>query len=221
MAVILDFGKNEKMVKETVSSQRSTEMSRSLETSPSLLVRIRDMDDVAAWNRFIDIYAPLIHDYGRRRGLQDADAADLAQEVLQAVAKSAERFDYDVQKGSFRGWLLTITRNKLIDLMRRIRKPQHGQSDGEWALDQLAISADDEELWERQHQWWLVHWAAEQVRPEFEHNTWRAFMLTSIEQLTPQDVANTLELSIGAVYIAKSRVLARIKQVISEVEGES
>ena len=95
-------------MKDLIGSSGITEMTRSSETSPSLLIRIRDSEDVTAWNRFVDIYAPLIHDYGRRRGLQDADAADLAQEVLQAVAKSADRFDYDTRKGSFRGWYLQI-----------------------------------------------------------------------------------------------------------------
>ena len=208
-------------LKELVFGHRNTEMSRFLETSPSLLVRIRDLEDIAAWNQFVEIYAPLIHDYGRKRGLQDADAADLAQEVLQAIAKSAERFEYDTKKGSFRGWLLTITKNKLIDLLERLRKPQHGHRDGSLAIEQLAATAEDEALWERQHQWWMVHWAAEKVRYEFESKTWRAFMMTSIEQKNATETASELGISVGAAYIAKSRVLARVKQLIQEVEGEA
>ena len=212
--------KNRQVLKDHQQATRNTEMNRSLETSPSLLVRIRDMDDVAAWNQFVDIYAPLIHDYGRKRGLQDADAADLAQEVLQAVAKSVKRFEYDTKRGSFRGWLLTITRNKLIDLVERLRKPQNGRPSIDLPIDQIAALADDEALWERQHQWWLIHWAAEKVRDEFETKTWRAFMMTSVEQATAAEAAKQVGISVGAVYIAKSRVLARVKQLIQEVEGE-
>ena len=207
------------MLKDPARDRCNTQMSRFLETSPSLLVRIRDLEDVAAWNQFVDIYAPLIHDYGRKRGLQDADAADLAQDVLQTVAKSVERFEYDTKKGSFRGWLLTVTRNKLIDLVGRLKKPQHGRRDGDVSMEELAVTADDEALWERQHQWWLVHWAAEKVKCEFEANTWRAFMMTSIEQKSAADSAKDLGISVGAVYIAKSRVLARVKQLIQDVEG--
>ena len=209
------------MVKDLIGSSSITEMTRSSETSPSLLIRIRDSEDVTAWNRFVDIYAPLIHDYGRRRGLQDADAADLAQEVLQAVAKSADRFDYDTRKGSFRGWLFTITRNKLINLVERLRRQRLGSGDCSVAIDQLATIPDNDALWEQQHQWWLVHWAADQVKDEFESKTWRAFMMTSIDQVSPAEVGSRLEMSVGSVYIAKSRLLARLKQVIQEVEGEA
>ena len=198
-------------------------MSRSFDTSSSLLIRIRDPQDVAAWNLFVDIYAPFIHDYGRRRGFQDTDAADLAQDVLLAVAKSADRFDYDAMKGSFRGWLLTITRNKMCDLIERNRRQEResGNYRVAQAIHERATTSDDEAMWERQHQWWLVHWAAEQIRDEFESKTWRAFIMTSTDQLNPAEVGSRLQMSVGAVYIAKHRVLARIKQVIQEVEGEA
>lgn len=195
-------------------------MSRSLETNPSLLVRIRDLDDAQAWNQFVEIYAPLIHDYGRRRGLQDADAADLAQDVLQAVARSAGRFEYDRTRGSFRGWLLTITRNKLMDLLQRQKRASQEASDKNLDIDQLADDPNDVSLWERQHQWWLIRWSADQVRHEFEEKTWQAFISTAIEQKTAAETASQLKMSVGAVYIAKSRVLARVKHVIEDVEGD-
>src|SRR5687768_14573032 len=94
-------------------------MSSSPHTRPSLLIRIRDARDTIAWSEFIEIYAPLIHAYARTRGLQDADAADVIQEVLQAVSNHAERFNYEPSRGSFRGWLFRITLNKLRDLVTR------------------------------------------------------------------------------------------------------
>ena len=109
-------------------------------TRPSLLVRIRDPRDGVAWGEFVDIYGPLVYDYGRRRGLQDADAADLTQDVLRAVAAAADRFAYDPARGAFRSWLFTVTRTKLLDSVRRAaarrsrdrrhRRPQASGSEG-------------------------------------------------------------------------------------------
>ena len=98
-------------------------------TRPSLLARIRDPRDGVAWGEFVDIYGPLVYDYGRRRGLQDADAADLTQDVLRAVAAAADRFAYDPARGAFRSWLFTVTRRKLLDSVRRRRPGDRGTGD--------------------------------------------------------------------------------------------
>jgi RNA polymerase sigma-70 factor (ECF subfamily) len=87
-------------------------MADSPTTRPSLLVRIRDPQDSQAWTQFVEVYAPLVYGFARKHGLQDADAADVTQDVLRAVAGAAGRLEYDPQRGSFRGWLLTIVRNK-------------------------------------------------------------------------------------------------------------
>src|SRR5262249_46801901 len=91
-------------------------MSFPLATRASLLLRIRDPQDRQAWGEFVALYAPLIHAYGRKRGLQDSDAADLTQEVLRRVSRSAGEFRYDPARGSFRGWLLTVTLNEVRKL---------------------------------------------------------------------------------------------------------
>jgi RNA polymerase sigma-70 factor (ECF subfamily) len=195
-------------------------MKASPDTRPSLLLQIRDASDREAWNQFVEIYGPLIRDYGRRRGLQDADAADLAQDVLVAIANSADRFNYDPRMGSFRGWLLTITRNKFCTLVQKAKR--QGRGHGDARVDQLLRNEpsrnDDEALWDRQYQWRLVGWASEQVRSGFADNTWQAFVKTVLEQSPPAQVARQLDMSVGAVYIAKSRVLAKVKEVISRVE---
>src|SRR5690242_3517340 len=82
-------------------------------TRPSLLVRLRDPRDGAAWTEFVELYAPLVYGYARKQGLQDADAADLSQEVLGGVARSIGRLEYDPRRGSFRNWLFTIVRRRL------------------------------------------------------------------------------------------------------------
>ena len=191
-----------------------------LETRPSLLVRVRDGSDHVAWSQFVSLYAPLIHAYGRRRGLQDADAADLVQEVLQAAARNLAEFEYDTLKGSFRGWLFTVTRNKFLNWVTRTKKQTNGTGDTRVRKLLQEHPEADQEYWEQQHKWHLVRWAADQVCPEFHTNTWRAFQQTAFEQRSAADVARALEISVGAVYIAKSRVLSRIREVIREAEGD-
>ena len=101
-------------------------MQQSPITRPSLLFRIRDAQDRQAWNQFVDIYAPLIHRFSKRSGLQDADAADLTQEVLQSVHDAIGRLDYDPGRGKFRSWLFTVARNRIKNFMKRQSRHPRG-----------------------------------------------------------------------------------------------
>lgn len=190
-------------------------------TRASLLVRLRDRQDHEAWSQFVELYAQLIYGFARKRGLQDADAADLMQDVLRAVARSAGKLEYDPRRGTFRGWLFTVTRNKLINYLnsRRRRILASGDSDLHERLENEP-APEDESLWEREYRQRLFDWAAEQVRGEFQPNTWRAFWATAVENHPPKDVAAELGLSVGAVYVAKSRVLARLQEVVRQAEEE-
>jgi RNA polymerase sigma factor (sigma-70 family) len=202
-------------------------MSEPPSTRPSLLASLRDTRNGVAWGEFVEIYGPLVYDYGRRRGLQDADAADLTQEVLRAVAGTAGRFAYDPARGAFRSWLFTVTRRKLLDSARRKRPGDRGTGDTD-VLRRLEAEEDgrgivgDEgeegEGWDRAFRQRLLDWAAERVRGEFRPATWRAFWLTAVEGKAPREVADSLEMSAGAVYAAKSRVLARLREEIGRAE---
>src|SRR5262249_2979015 len=190
-------------------------------TRPSLLLRIRDPKDRLAWGEFVQVYAPLIHAYGRRRGLQDSDAADLTQEVLHRVARASADFDYDPAKGSFRGWLLAVTRNELRKLATRQARQASGAGDTDvLRLLEQQTDASDEDAWRREYQWNLFQWAANKVRGEFRESTWQAFWRTAVLAHDIDQVARDLRLSPGAVYVARSRVTARIRQEINAVEGE-
>src|SRR5688500_8799823 len=101
-------------------------MSDTPETRASLLVRIRDPRDGGAWRQFVALYEPLIREFARKRGLQDADAADLTQTVMAAVSEAIRRLDYDPRRGTFRGWLLGVTRNQMLKLLARERRQPHG-----------------------------------------------------------------------------------------------
>src|SRR5262249_53256993 len=150
----------------------------------------------------------------RARGLQSADAADIAQEVYRAVAAAVDRWDPDRTRGSFRGWLFRIARNLAINLLVARRRHVQGTGDTH-VLDLLhqqpAADAEEPALFDAEYRRRLFHWAAERVRPEFRDATWRAFWRTSVEGAGPQVVAEELGLSVGAVYIARSRVMARLR----------
>lgn len=183
-------------------------------TRPSLLVRLRDPRDHDAWQEFFQVYSSVIYGYARRQGMQDADAADLMQDVLRRVAASADKLDYDPRRGTFRGWLFTVTRNRFYDLIGRKRK-QVQAAGGSDMVEQLnrqpAASDGAEAAWEQEYQQGILRWAMERVRGEFQETTWQAFLLTAMEGKGPQAVAEQLGTSPGSVYVAKSRVLARLR----------
>lgn len=198
----------------------------SLSTQPSLLVRLRDPRDHEAWARFVDLYAPLVYGFLRRRRLQDADAADLTQDVLRQVAGAASSFAYDRAKGTFRSWLFTVVRNRLTDHLRRTAASAHGaggSSNWRQLQEQLvapdttaADSAEWDAAWRRQ----LFQTAAQQVRADFSEPTWNAFWQTAVDGRVGQEVATEQGMSIAAVYLAKSRVMKRIKEQIQWLQGE-
>lgn len=187
-------------------------------TRYSLLARLGGPSDERAWQEFIEIYEPLIYRLARRRGFQDADAADLCQEVFQAAAKAIERWQADDEHGPFRAWLFRVARNMMINALRyRQRHPAGtGGSEIKRLLEQQpADDLESRELidqCERQH----FHWAAEQIKTEFREPTWQAFWRTSVDGEKPAQVAQELSLSLGAVYIARSRVMARLRAKIEE-----
>jgi RNA polymerase sigma factor (sigma-70 family) len=191
-------------------------------TRPSLLLRLRDPADERAWQQFVDIYTPLVFGFVRRRGLQDADAADVAQEVMQAVARSIGSFGYQPEKGSFRSWLYTVTRSRLNNFLKRQQRQPRGTGDTavHEALEALPCPESDER-WDCEFHQRLLDWACAQVRCEFQPTTWQAFRLTAMEGKSPKDAAVTLGSSVGAVYIARSRVTARIREKVREASDES
>jgi len=193
-------------------------------TRPSLLARIRDPQDRQAWQEFVQIYAPLVYRFAQKRGLQDADAADVTQEVLRAVARAAPRLEYDPARGSFRGWLFTIVRNELRDFAsgQRRRSVGSGDTDQQRRLEQFPApdEGDEQALWDREFVRQLFTWAAGQVRGDFQESTWRAFWLTAVEGKSGKEAARVLGLTAAGVYLAKRRVMVRIKEEIERHRAE-
>jgi RNA polymerase sigma-70 factor (ECF subfamily) len=199
-------------------------MNDALATRLSLLVRLRDSRDEGAWSQFVELYAPLVFGFARKHGLQDADAADLTQDVLQAVSGGIRKLDYDPRRGSFRGWLFTVVRNKLRNFLAAQRRPGRGSgdSDTQQRLHELPARVDDQTAWwDQEYERRVFSWAAEQVRGAFQDSTWQAFWQTAVEGKTGPQVARALGLSVAAVYLAKGRVTARLKELVHETLGES
>jgi len=190
-------------------------------TRPSLLVCLRDPHDGRAWSQFVEIYSPLVYRFARRRGLQAADAADVTQDVFRAVARSIRQFEYDHGRGSFRGWLIAVTRSKLHDFFRKrtAAVEADGGTEARTLLEQHPSPEDEDAFVEQEHRRCLFDWAAAGIRHEFQPATWQAFWQTSVEGSGTQEVAASLGMTVGAVYIARSRVLARLKEKIQQVEG--
>lgn len=189
-------------------------------TRASLLVRLRDPRDEAAWTQFVRLYTPLVYSYARKQGLQDADAADLSQDVLSAVASTISRLEYDARRGSFRGWLFTVVRRRLSN-WRRARKSRPTSGNGasnQRLLEEHPASAELEDEWEAQWQQRVFAWACEQIRPDVTDLTWQAFWRTAMMGQPGKKVAADLDLTIAAVYHARSRVFARLKELVQSVQ---
>jgi RNA polymerase sigma-70 factor (ECF subfamily) len=191
-------------------------------TRASLLVQIRDGANRGAWQEFMQLYGPVVYGFARNRGLQDADAADLMQDVMRSVSAAIGRLDYDRSRGTFRGWLFTITRNKVFNFLsaRRIRPQASGDTSTNRLLAEQPDASDGSEAWEVEYQRRLASLAMERIKNEFQENTWRAFWLAAVEGLAAADVAKQVGISPGAIYVAKSRVLARLKEEVETMQRQ-
>ncbi len=198
-------------------------MGDALLTRASLLARLRDPGDGAAWRQFVELYGGLVYGFARRRGLQNADAADLTQEVFFAVAQGASRFHYEPRHGSFRGWLYGLTRNKIAQFFRGRRSQPIGAGDSDTLRrleEEPGPAPDPDAAWEQEYQQRLFRLAAARIQDGFAPTTWKAFWQTAVEGRNGAAVAAELGLSVGAVYVARSRVLARLTEQIHHLQAE-
>jgi len=198
-------------------------MGDALLTRASLLARLGDPEDRAAWCQFVELYGSLVYGFARQRGLQDADAADLTQEVFLAVARAMGRWRYDPRQGSFRGWLYGITRNKVVGFLQRRRSQPVGTGDTDAQMrlaEEPCPGMDPEGDWEREFQRQLFRMAAARIQDGFAPTTWMAFWRTAVEGKSGASVAQELGVSVGAVYVARSRVLARLTEQVRQLQTE-
>lgn len=184
------------------------------ETSLSLIERLRDPSDSEAWQRLLDLYAPLIQ---RRLGgfqLQAADRDDLVQEVLATVVRKLPEFCHEGRTGSFRAWLRILTVNRLREFWQARRRPvATGDSDFAQTLDQLEDPENAlSRRWDEEHDRYLVRRLLEIIEPEFEPMTLEAFRQAVIEGEKSATISARLGISVNAVLVAKSRLLRRLRR---------
>ncbi len=187
------------------------------ETRASLIARICDRKDDAAWTEFVTIYLPVIERFVHRKGLQHADTAEVVQEVLSRVAQSIETWDQNQPQSTFRGWLYRITRNLTIDFLRK-KKVERAKSGGQQdCLEEVACPMKSDSLefrdeFERE----LFQWAAAKVKPLFKPANWQAFWSSTVEGKPIEDVAHSLGLDCSAVYVARSRIMSKLAKLIQD-----
>jgi RNA polymerase sigma-70 factor (ECF subfamily) len=185
------------------------------ETSISLLNRLQTDADPDAWDRLAAFYSPLLRAWLRKYDVQSSDADDMVQEVLMAVSKDLRSFDHNGRPGAFRSWLRSILANRLRNFWRaRGRRPQaRGDSDIDRRLAQLEDpNSEMSQLWNRQHDRHVARQLLALTEKQFAPGTWTAFARTAIDGQPANVVAAELGISLNAVFIAKSRVLDRLRQ---------
>jgi RNA polymerase sigma-70 factor (ECF subfamily) len=191
-------------------------------TRASLILRLEDAEDMAAWDEFAGIYGPVVFNVATNRGFQAADAENLVQEVFLAVASSISDWLRRDDRGSFRAWLLRITRNAAVDMITQKATRSLGNDVSESQLHLANITAPSElsSALDLEYQRMVFQWAAEQVRKSVAEHTWQAFWLTSIDGMSVEAAAAQLNTRPGNIYFARSRVMARIKKLVGQYQDQ-
>jgi RNA polymerase sigma factor (sigma-70 family) len=188
----------------------------------TLLTRIKDETDVDAWREFVRLYGPVVYGFARKRGLGDAEAADLMQEVLRSVARNADKMEYDPRRGTFRGWLFTVTRNKIGNfLSARKKRPRRTGDCGFLMTSVPDREAEPDSDWDIEYQRQFAAKAMDRVKRVFRWSIWQAFWKTAVDGRPAQDVGLELEMTPGAVYVAKCSVLTRVREEVQRLQAEA
>ena len=182
--------------------------------------RARRENDPAAWRRLVSLYSPLVYRWCRQAGLQRADAADVGQEVFQSVARGLAAFRHRRPAGTFRGWLRTVTKNKIKDWLGK----RPGELTGVLDLEQRAgakshnyeLPDADDSLNQREARMVATR-ALELIRRDFQERTWQAFEQLTLEGARARDAAERLGMSVSAVYMARWRVLHRLREEFADL----
>lgn len=183
-------------------------------TSLSLLDRLRD-DDQSSWRKLTELYTPLIRNWLARGGAPPQEIEDLTQNVMAVVVRRVPEFQRGERTGSFRRWLRTIAVNVLSEFWksRQRRTQSPGGSEFQHVLDELADpNSGLSRQWDEEHDQHVTRRLLDWIRPQFQDKTWRAFQLVAVAGESPDEVARDLGLTVNAVFIAKSRVLAKLRE---------
>ncbi|HVJ69743.1 MAG TPA: sigma-70 family RNA polymerase sigma factor [Caulifigura sp.] len=194
-------------------------MTLSPQTRASLLVRVRNPADQSAWHEFVEIYWPVIHRLARRKGLQEADADDLAQQVLMSVAKTIEERPHDPGRARFRTWLSKVVQNAALNALTRTKPDRAaGGEHHDPHVHNAPGREADSQLLQLELRREVFRWAARQIEEEFQPDTWQSFWQTAVDGRACEDVAAELKKTIGNIYAARSRVMKRLQEKVKEYD---
>lgn len=199
-------------------------MARLPNTRASLIMRLPTATDAAAWREFTEIYEPFVYRFARRKGLQHADACELTQEVFLAVARAIDRYEIDQARAQFRTWLFRIARNCVLKLWAKQRRSamvldsQVWQQLSESLDDRSAETAEEEDLLEYRRE--VLSYALLRAKRSVKPATWEAFRLTALQQRSVDEAAAELQVQRGMIYVARSRVINRLREEVSRLEQE-
>lgn len=204
---------------------KSSQADELLPTRHSLIERLKDWEDQTSWREFFDTYWKFIYSMGIRSGLSDQEAEDVVQETVTSIAKKMPEFQYDPERCSFKGWLMHVTRLRIMDQLRR-RSPhsQAGLRDRDSrqtpTVERVADPAADrafeggwEEEWERN----LVDAAMERVKLRVKSEHYQIFYLSAVKGLSTKEVARSLQISAGRVYLIRHRLAKEVKREIERI----
>lgn len=201
-----------------------------LPTRRSLLSRLKDWEDQESWARFFDTYRRLIYGTAMKAGLTEAEAQDVLQETVLTVAKKIRTFRYDPGKGSFKGWLLTITRWRVADQLRKRQKhvqpprPRRAtETSGTATVERVPDPGgiDLEAVWEEQWEQTLWEAALARVKRDANPRHYQMFQLYALKQWPAEKVAQMLGVTRGQVRLAKHRVSAQLRREIARLKKEA
>lgn len=198
---------------EPVKGRRRQNRTRRMSTTPvSLLQRLHSQPDETDWSRFVELYTPLIYYWVCQMGFKDADAADLMQDIFLLLLDKLPRFEYQPER-SFRAWLRVVCQNRCRDFLRRKPHVAHGP-----LVDDLPDNSPDAaSVWdEQEYRRHLVGRALELMQHDFQPTTWQACWRHVVEGKSAIEVGRELGITANAVYLAKSRVLRRLR---GELDG--
>jgi RNA polymerase sigma-70 factor (ECF subfamily) len=187
-------------------------------TRVSLIGLLRNSDDAAAWREFVDLYAPVVHNYCRRRGLQHADALNIAQEVFGHVSRAIQKFEYDHGRGRFRSWLGLITHQQM--LRYRERQSRKGPPVGDRATMLEAFEGEAEGSWMETLNAHVYARALERVRGEFDPESWRVFQRVFEGDERPGEVARDAGRDPQWVYQVKHKIVERLRQEVERLTDD-
>lgn len=179
-----------------------------------------DPRDHDSWVEFVSLYGSVIYRVLRRTGLQDADALEVLQELFLAVNRNIGRWEHGAEHGSFRGWLRRVTRNLVVSWVRRQKRQVTTSALDLDALLESPPAADGPETdeFDRELRRVLFHLASEQVRGEVRPQTWQAFWEVAVTGTSVAEAAIKLGMTGGAVRVAKCRIIARLGEIVAEME---